>query len=264
MYLTNYDIDEFIFPRLFNKNYQQDLLEQPRDNLNMYEKFNNDVQKAYRRHNMLDYINYLNSIFGERVAQFHFENYLILNEYEHLYDKIFLNVLNRENGMLVLDYENHQRQTNLRFRIDENNRADMSYFESFKVLSQLVSTHKTKYINQTSEWLSKIGSKWQNPLASLLDNRNGKSIFNTDYTISINPHKATRIRADSFRISVPIKYGFASHFRDEDISSRDEYGPKVYTYPIRTLVLDIEYFYFLMSYSTQSSRATLHSKINQI
>jgi hypothetical protein len=245
-YMTNYDVDEFIFPRRFSKNHFNDL-ENIRDLKCDIYPLNDGTKKAMYGNNMMhEYIQRLTGIYGNRVAYFHFQNYQVLNEHENLLDKISSNVFIQKTGgtQVYLDYENTNRSTNLRFWFKNCSKVDHAYLDSFKTLSDEAKCFQKLIFRNTSE----LDSKWRNVLMSLLNNRNGKSIFNTDYVLSLNPHTAHRIKPDSFRVDVPIDIGYASHFRDEDISTLESSNQKanIMSFPLRHLVFDMEYFLFIV------------------
>jgi hypothetical protein len=255
-YLTNYDMDEFIFPRRFDKNHFHELSERELDAAETQCVSSN--KSNYINGGLIsNYIQRLVQFYGTRVAYFHFENYLTLNEHENLMDKIANSVLLTFNGgrTLYLDYENIEKRTNLRFRIRNdsswwsilrNGSEDMTYFQSFKYLNNRIKRLDSLYFsNETCV----LDAKWRNVLMSFVSARRpGKSIFNTDLVHSINPHNSMRIKPDSVRVHVPIDLGYVSHFRDEDISTKFSHGQfaQVNYFPIRHLVLDMEYFLFLV------------------
>jgi hypothetical protein len=125
----------------------------------------------------------------------------------------------------------------------------MVYFQSFKNLSRRIEhLDKLYFLNEKNG----LDAKWRNILLSFLSTqRLGKSIFNTDLVLSINPHKSDRTRPDAACVKVPMDLGFVSHFRDEDISTKinSHQFAHVNNFPIRHLVLDFEYFLFLMRFS---------------
>ncbi len=189
-YMTNYDVDEFIFPRRFSKNHFNDL-ENIRDlkcslakNNTMNGPSGGLVNLNYGSNMMHEYIQRLIGIYGNQAAFFHFQNYLVLNEFENLLDKISDNLLlqSSDGNKVFLDYENRKRSTNLRFWFKNSSKVNRDYFDSFKTLSQLTKCLEKSNFKNNSE----LDSKWRKVLMSQLNNRSGKSIFNTDYVNIVN------------------------------------------------------------------------------
>jgi hypothetical protein len=256
-YLTNYDIDEFIFPRQFNKNHFHELSERELTAVVLnFNKQKSNFSICGSGSLISDFIQRLVNLYGTRVAYFHFENFLVLNEHENLMDKINNNVLLSVNGgrTLYLDYENTERRTNMRFLIRNDSswwpasgNSDTAYFQSFKNLSHYIKRLDKVYFLKEK---NRLELKWRNVLMSIVSTfRPGKSIFNTDLVLGISPHNSMRIMPDTVRVRVPMDLGFVSHFRDEDISTKlnENQFAHVNNFPIRHLVLDMEYFLFLVS-----------------
>ncbi len=79
-------------------------------------------------------------------------------------------------------------------------------------------------------------------LISILD---GKSIFVTEHTQSVNQHWANNVSPNTISYNVPISDGFVSHIRDEIMGF--VLGQ---SYPIEFLRFDLEYYMFFLSVSS--------------
>jgi hypothetical protein len=198
-------------------------------------------------YSMFEYIEGLHKAFGTNIAMFGFENFLVLQLAEPFYEKILRDdfaSVDAQSGRKILHYVNQKRHTHLSFKI-ENSASDLSYFQSFKTLRNF-----TKYLNETvlGANVKYLTHRWRNPLVSLLNNRYGKSISNTDFVYSLNPHSATQVKGGTEKRFVPVEYGFVSHFRVEDIvTDVASTGDHYLDFSIHMLKVDIEYFLFLVA-----------------
>lgn len=246
-FLSNYDIDEFIFPRHFDPTYQvkvSDLVERFKKEKNCSEIYNN-LTVTTRPYSLYDYVKSLQKEYGNKVASFQFPNYLVLTKHDYFLQKIYSNQLTEMNkDISVLSYENPSRNTYLKYEIGSDSQSQR-HFNSFKVLGKFVEClNESKLANRLD-----LSNLWRNSIKSCLKNRAGKSIINTDLTISINPHSVTFVEpgATNQSIIVPDEYGFVSHFRVLDIGTATaENKNNVYWNTIQQLRLDIEYFLFLV------------------
>ena len=107
-------------------------------------------------------------------------------------------------------------------------------FKSYEIYKCL----KNRFKNVTVD----IDEKWNNAVGSLMNMREGKSIFNTDNTNGLNQHYASQERIFTHRKKLPLEYGFSGHFRENTngffINQK---------YSIKHFLVDIEYYLFLIN-----------------
>jgi hypothetical protein len=76
-----------------------------------------------------------------------------------------------------------------------------------------------------------------------MNKREGKSIYNTEFTLSINQHFAFTNLNETTRQRIPIEMGYISHIRD-DIES---FFAKQKC-PLTYFIIDTEYFKFISDF----------------
>ena len=75
-----------------------------------------------------------------------------------------------------------------------------------------------------------------------MGNRDGKSIFNSEYTEAINQHFSSVIIPGTRKVNIPISDGYSSHFREiTDNFFIDQH------ISITDFFIDIEYYMFLIN-----------------
>ncbi|CAF1133746.1 unnamed protein product [Brachionus calyciflorus] len=210
-YLTNYDFDEFVFPRNFMTNHvkQSD-----------YDLENIDLTL---NNNIMDYISKLNKKYGKNISYYAFENVLFLNEHAFLNKKI----VNLEKNETSIEYK--FPPCNLVYKFDSRN--DSEWVNAVRKIQPYVSG-----LNETIKKSEILNYKLNNLVGSLVNNRDGKSIYNTNFTESLNQHFAWTTTKNS--IKVPIDFGYVSHFRDRDLVINK-------TFDLAQVYYDIEYYNFL-------------------
>lgn len=212
-YISNYDFDEFIFPRSFYTDHIRNI---------------NKTKVCYKNNNksfikIYDFIENLEKKYGKKVAYYQFENVNMLGKHEIIRKALL------SNNTKFIDYS--FSKTHLNFTI--NNLLDKNLFQSFQQsISLFDCMNKTIYKN------TNLDSKWNNYIAASINNRAGKSIYNTDYTLSYNQHFAWTISNGSKKVSIPLSIGYVNHFRDSDLFFNREYS-------LKNLFLDWEYYNFL-------------------
>lgn len=233
-YLTNYDFDEIIFPRKFNLKYH--LMESVNENSSClsYKKELDDEKTEFK---IYDYIRKINNFYGDKIAYFHFENVLFLNNFQFIKNQaveIYMDFSESE-SKFFREIVYKQPENSINFTIDLKN--DLKFLESLK--------NYEKYIDCLNETIMEhldSDSKWNNLFCTLVNYRNGKSVYVTDLTESLNQHLGERIRPGSTWLRVPIEFGFVSHFREQDFELPLKY-------PFSYVNLDIEYYKFLYKIS---------------
>jgi hypothetical protein len=252
-YITNNDIDEFIFPRKFDTNYQVRAV--PDLGLSLNSSGQVDCEKLLdskypsiisSNYTMIEYIESLNKKFGANSAMFAFENFVALNLGEEFYEKTIMkdNFTSFDNvtGRRSLEYRNPTGYCHLRFQIDAFGTA---HYESIKTLRGFtVCLNKTVLEPKTKH----LVNRWRNPLLALVNNRYGKSISNTDFVYSLNPHSATQIKGGTEKRFLGAEHGIVSHYRSQDIGTGlvSYQETRYLENSITMLKVDIEYFMFLV------------------
>ncbi len=99
---------------------------------------------------------------------------------------------------------------------------------------------------------SVLDAKWTRLLGTVFTKRAGKSIFNTEHTMSINQHNANEIKAYTKKIDVPISFGYVSHARDMNIGSKVRSEDVLSNY-IKAILIDVEYMNFIAKISDHFS-----------
>jgi hypothetical protein len=252
-YLTNYDIDEIIFPRLFSSDYFLNQKSNQKECFGSIKEYEN-VLESKNKYNLYDYAENLKSIYGKDVASFRFENFLVFNKYDEFSEE--LNNFDADKKLtnkfwnpffgssLAIKYYNLNHLTKLIFLIDSE--KDLDYIASLKNAKiQIECLNRTLYSSN-----SILSTKWSRSIKGLMNNRYGKSLYNTNLTIAVSQHTYSIIKPGSREILVPIEHGFTSHFRDEDLSSVNGliFKTDSLKYSANNLKIDLEYFYFLIKF----------------
>ena len=149
-YLTNYDFDEFIFPRLFNTKYLTDIIGK--------KDCTNGIIST--KVSITDYIKRLESIYGNNIASFSFENVNMLTEHS-LVEKQILEFDNSEN----LKYN----VNNLNIEMTIYSNKDKMYLNSYQKYEPYF-----ECMNSTIGLNKNLNPKWNKYMGLLVNNRYGK------------------------------------------------------------------------------------------
>jgi hypothetical protein len=195
---------------------------------------------------MAEYIEGLYKKFGANSAMFAFENFVALQFTEELYERIMKDQFSSNDnttGKKTYDYGNPFSRAYLRFHID-NTAASLDHYESIKTLGKFAfCLNKTVLEPKTKHLMN----RWRNPLLALVNNRYGKSISNTDFVYSLNPHSATQIKGGTEKRFLGAEHGIVGHFRSHDIGTGlNNFETRYLDHPITMLKVDIEYFMYLV------------------
>lgn len=213
-YLTNYDFDEIIFPRVHNTKWLTEISTKKKCT-------NKDKSKKV---SMYHYIKRLESIYGNNIASFLFENVNMLTEHSVIKKRIV-----EFDRLENLKYNIN----NLNIELTVVNGIDKNYLNSYRKNKQ-----HFECMNSTILLNKNLDPKWNNYFGLLVNYRYGKSIYNTDLTLSFNQHYSFKNKFNSFNVKVSIYHGFVSHFRDKELSWNQ-------TYSVQNLIIDLEYYEFL-------------------
>jgi hypothetical protein len=223
-YVSNYDFDEIILPR----------------NMNNMEKLtcNNSLSTFQNiNYNIYDYVDKLFSSYGKFITScLSFENVIFFPNNHHL-DVFLEDLKNNQKYPNSISYKwNGLNHKTINYLMNSND--DLKYSKNLFYNSYLYKCLQNHYQNLFKEL---IEDNWNNAIASVVNSRSGKSIFNTDNTEAVNQHFSSNSRYSIIR-KVPLNLGFTGHFR-EDISGFIDNQ----IYPINFFIVDIEYYLFLIS-----------------
>lgn len=227
-FVTNYDVDEFIFPRHLDLN-KLEQIELKRikchDNINT-------SQIIPQKYNSYEYFSRLFEDYSNKgetkIAALKFKNSFVLNELD---ESFFEHLFSSNNRWVNLDYRNNK---NVRLRVDKNDEL---------LISSMFNTHYLiECLNKTISSCKRFESRWNSPFSVVLAKGREKSVFNTSCTEFINQHQPDLTSDDSEIVDVHLDRGFSSHFRD-DI----EMWFLGQTLPFSNFRIDLEYYFFLLN-----------------
>jgi hypothetical protein len=236
-FLTNYDIDEIIFPRNFTTSFHRSVLEANKtsDCREVYQKHETFIDSECFKFNMYDYAMRLHKIYGQNVAFFEFTHFLMLSHYDQV-----MSAIETENSTIhgSENYIYYDNKKDARVKYMIRTEEEKKYFGLVKKLNNL-----TRCLNQTYlvENPVKLHYKWTNVIAAPFRNRAGKSLFNCNNTFSINQHSGNMLRTGTHMVRVEDRDGFLSHFRSTDTWSMGMNRESIFS-----LHFDIEYLFFLI------------------
>jgi hypothetical protein len=202
-YTSNYDIDEFVFPRLDHTIDQINLFDSVRQTQNKTcnpIKINNSVLMKYDLYNYTKYLQ--NLLGGSSVAYLQFYNTFMLLEFRNLLE----NILKYTTGNSI-QYPKDNRTDSLKIT-DSSKKLIKDFKQMIPLIDCLNETNK---INMNIMFYK---SKWNNAYSLRSYSRLGKSIYVTESTQTVNVHGADNVSPGTSVKTVPLNYGFVSHFRD--------------------------------------------------
>jgi hypothetical protein len=220
--VTNYDIDEIIFPRLALLN----------ETIHNYEDSvcNKSICKYKRKYNLYDYAVRLFDLFGKnnKTACLMFRNVAFIIT-DGFLDNFMNTFSNSSNWFFYKD------EVNKGIRIFANKTDE---FIRLKQLSKLYNDSnclRNKHITNDTFF------DFDRVFAFLSNSRLGKSVLKTSLVETINQHSAD-LTSGYFKKDIPFVNGYVSHFRDY---YRGFYLDRNYT--INDIHVDIEYYLFLLN-----------------
>jgi hypothetical protein len=240
-FMTNYDIDEIIFPRAFDTFYNEEIYKNNRTNcaseITVFHELN---QVKYHQYNIYQYAKRLKNKYP-LTANFHFEHVLFLAEYDMFYDLLVEAVQNKT------DYIQYNGKYGCKLNYSLKKDKDYEYTRSL-----IAAMDFSRCLNRT--FLQKLNGTidplWTRSVGTIFNNRAGKSIFDTEYTSSINQHFTNSVKSGGHATDLPISFGFVSHFRNIDVFSQHG-SDNILRYTIREVQVDVEYLYFLVNISSR-------------
>lgn len=249
-YVTNYDFDEFIFPRKFVPTRNLDEIaryisscpknSQPENNLTSVKTLNISTT----RYSLYEYVTDLMTKYAERrgtkkIAWFHFEHMLFFDRVPNE----FIANLERVYSMnatfpLFLRFKYDKFMLQLRYESERDSDLARSVLDTQRDIQCINSSQETTARQFVlHDKFNRVYGIWR-------DIRSGKSVFNTDYVELVNQHYGERKNdQEAIDIKVPLDEGFASHYR-ESIDGQFFGFTKPFSDYFR---VDIEAFAFLYS-----------------
>jgi hypothetical protein len=215
-YVTNYDFDEIIYPREFSTTAVS------------IEKTKNCTSLS-NTNSIYDYSKRLFNKYGSKASCLLFDHVLFIKINETFFESLKNAYIS--NPIKVTEKSNR----NIFFKVSE---FDKDYVKYLLNLTQF-STKKCHNIN-----LTRFDPLWNNYFAARINNRDGKSIFNTQLTEGINQHFTSNSVQGAGVVRVPISDGYSSHYRE---SVKGFFYEQVQS--ISFFYIDIEYYMFLVNLS---------------
>lgn len=123
----------------------------------------------------------------------------------------------------------------MRFHVEK---SDKKLVENLKSAQSIVDC-----VNKTIIEKKFFDSIWNTLYAVEINNRLGKSIYQTDLTETYNQHYVDVITPGSITLDVPIYQGFAGHFREE--IEGFFFGQ---SYSISNFLIDLEFYKFISTF----------------
>jgi hypothetical protein len=244
--MTNYDIDEIIFPRYHNTTYIKHFNKSNKSDCKRELRDYSESREARNHHfNIYELAKSLNQIYGSNSACFHFGHFLLLNDYDQMYGLLRKEAeKNAIKSSFLYDYKN---RTKIRFMLKDE--THLEYAKSLALAVNYVTCINETFLESKRDVLD---IKWTRSLGTIFTKRSGKSIFNTEHTLSIHQHSAHQTKPKSKRVSVPFDFGYTSHLRDGDIGSKIR-KEEVLSLWIDLIRVDVEYMNFIVKISDKFS-----------
>ena len=210
-YVSNYDFDEFIFPRSSQSDEMSALFDSFETNSNSSCKLKNDYKNP--QYDMYRYASNLQAkLGGNTVALLQFDNSWMLLDFRILLDKIL----------------KHETGTQTPF---QNSNEIMMKNVKKAILA-------IDCLNQTIHMNGFYNTKWNNAYSIRKYDRLGKSIYVTNNTQTINVHEADNISPNTVFAKVPPNLGYVSHFRIHQVYNSESF---------EQLHFDLEYYLFFVN-----------------
>jgi hypothetical protein len=224
-YVTNYDIDEIIFPRL---------LPTHQLNLNKCNEFRLLNNSQLIKYNIYDFTEKLFNKYGADTAYLHF-HHVIFFDNTYKFSKDILTINDQIDRVFIYTFSNNNEKKIIYKIVDQN---DTIKINNYKNLIPIVNC-----LNETFMDSSKF-DKWNNLYASKMDFRSGKSIFKTNYTLLIDQHIGVEVKPSTLFHNVSLADGYVTHVRDNLNGF-----PDVLNFPFEFIIFDLEYYSFILSVS---------------
>ena len=213
-FVTNMDFDELFFPR--------------QHETRSVSNINDTKNYCLSKPNHPDIYEYAKRMFvkhGFRSASLSFEHVLFINVSVEFFNSLF----ETQNDRFKAEIKNNR---SLFFDVFPKDKSYLNYLLDAK---NAFACLNSKY--------RKSESVWNNAYATLMNNRDGKSIYKSEYTEAINQHFATSILPSTKKTSIPLADGFSSHFRE--YTGNFFFNQHI---SINNFFVDIEYYKYFISF----------------
>ena len=254
-YVTNYDFDEIILPRRHGYNVDANvrkLTEAAPTNASnecsaSAARLNEMVERGHDfSYKMYDFATDLFNKYGHDNAYVKFKQIVFFPE--SIAPAVFGSIVKRYPLSNVL--ENKRFETirvwsdtkYIAYRVHKNHAA---YFDAFKAINRTVACLGAMYARELRALAPRqnVSSHFNLILATeMLIGREGKSIYNTNYTQSYDAHEAKNTTLSAKFTRVPIYDGFIGHFRND---MGKYFNMRHYSFSF--IKLDLEYYAFLFN-----------------
>lgn len=217
-FMTNYDFDEILFPRVHM--------------LNDYSNHSLDCKENKPlEYNIYKYARQMVEKHGSHACSFQFRHVLFLDNFNQ---RFLDDVLSKETGNVKYTYHKHQGTTI--FRITDKDKSEIEFIGKSREL--------VKCLNSRIKERSKFDEIWNSAYAINFSFRLGKSLFVSKLTELYTQHRIDlKASSDCAEYIVPISEGISSHFREQI-----EYFFTGQLYDFAQFILDVEYYRFLANF----------------
>lgn len=215
-FMTNYDFDEILFPRMLKTN-DYSLTRNQGDCNSLSTHFD---------YNIYNYSSELVKKHGRDVCSFLFEHILFLDNFDETFlDKVF-------SGEKRVDYRYYKNGAKITFSISDSNHEKIEFLRKNQDLGRCLHDRIKK--------TGKFDDLWNSVYAVNFNNRLGKSLFVSNATEVYTQHRISRIIGNYRELRVPLEDGFSSHFREriEGFFANNKFH-------FHQFIFDLEYYHFL-------------------
>ena len=242
-FVTNYDFDEFIFPRhlplddyspYLNKSCDQVQAEATTSNHNMYEYARQLVAKYQNNTSSSSSSSSSDSNSGEKVAALLFPHYYALPT-NRSSDQVQLRTYHNERSVTFL--LNHKKVFLFLGRRRSRRNATARIIDRMQRAFNL----SVCLLRQGPSLSTRFDTSWTSPFLLHVSNRLGKSIYVSEHTEIINQHDTYAVMPGTQLVNVKARDGINSHYRDFGL---DNYLLKVNS--SLSLSFEIEFYSLLM------------------
>jgi hypothetical protein len=224
-FMTNYDFDEFIFPRKFKT-----------DDYERYDSFKcAENKRKIAKYNIYDYASELVSTYGPNAASFLFEHFLFMESFDRQFLNDLFDIKFNSNPYKPIVYK-HNSSKNLNFVLNELNKRSVDR----------ISRHQStvECLNASIVEKNRFDYRWNTPYGIYFNFRLGKSLFVSKHAELFTQHKIDIMKPNSNEIHVPRHVGYSNHYRED----YDWFFDYASTYTFDHLHFDLEFYEFLANF----------------
>lgn len=232
-YITNFDFDEFLFPRKAKTNAYR-----------MHSTTNCLLNQT--DYDIYEYVSQLARDYGPDSASFHFEHVVYLDKM----DETFLdNILKYEKESYNQSIELEYKQIGKESFIYDPDRYILTDFTIHSTDLDLIEYIRegqdvVDCLNETIQTRRKINPSWNRVYGIHVNNRLGKSVFVSNLTELCDQHKPILVAENSQEINVEMSIGFSSHFREEIGGFINDF----LQFPLNMFYFDLELYQFFATF----------------